>query len=115
MEEKGFWDTGTEEENIALLEKIARIRDQGVDVEAELDKYIASELNAEEAARASSMGPGCILDALRARRINDLDLTNTLLYGERLTEFYADSFWIASYNFTVDVNKIIEARLNELH
>jgi len=33
-----FWDTGTEEENIAILEKIVRLKSKGVDVEAELDK-----------------------------------------------------------------------------
>ena len=37
------------------------------------------------------------------------------LYGERLAEFYADSFSVVSYNFTVEINKIIRVGMNEFH
>ncbi len=50
-----FWDSATEEENIALLEKIARMRKQGIDIEGLLDQ-IYNEKTTEGATGSNGTG-----------------------------------------------------------
>lgn len=46
--EKGFWETATEAENIALLRRIARMRKKGINVEAILDAVDPAEEKKEK-------------------------------------------------------------------